>query len=57
MAGFIGTPTMNFIPATVTNSSAKASGFEVKLPQPVPAEKGMIGFRRCDRARSDSLRD
>src|SRR5439155_799946 len=33
VAGFIGTPTMNFIPANVTNGSAKASGFEVKLPK------------------------
>jgi multiple sugar transport system ATP-binding protein len=45
VAGFIGTPTMNFVPATVTNGSAKASGFEVKLPKTVGAEKGTIGFR------------
>jgi multiple sugar transport system ATP-binding protein len=45
VAGFIGTPTMNFVPATVTNGSAKASGFEVKLPKPVSAQKGTIGFR------------
>jgi multiple sugar transport system ATP-binding protein len=45
VAGFIGTPTMNFVPATVTNGSAKASGFEVKLPKPVSATKGTIGFR------------
>lgn len=45
VAGFIGTPTMNFVPATITNGSAKASGFEVKLPKAVGAEKGTIGFR------------
>jgi multiple sugar transport system ATP-binding protein len=45
VAGFIGTPTMNFVPATVTDTTAKASGFEVKLPKPVNAQKGTIGFR------------
>ena len=45
VAGFVGTPTMNFVPATVTDTSAKASGFEVKLPKPVAAEKGTLGFR------------
>ncbi|HVH64177.1 MAG TPA: sn-glycerol-3-phosphate ABC transporter ATP-binding protein UgpC [Candidatus Dormibacteraeota bacterium] len=45
VAGFIGTPTMNFVPANVTDGSAKASGFEVKLPQSVPPQKGTIGFR------------
>ena len=45
VAGFIGTPTMNFIPASVTDSTAKASGFEVKLPKPVNTQKGTIGFR------------
>jgi len=45
VAGFIGTPTMNFVPAEATNGSAKASGFELKLPQAVPAGKGMLGFR------------
>jgi multiple sugar transport system ATP-binding protein len=46
VAGFIGTPTMNFIPATVNNGSAKASGFEVKLPKALPGgAKGTLGFR------------
>jgi multiple sugar transport system ATP-binding protein len=45
VAGFIGTPTMNFVPATVTNGSAKASGFELKLPKPISAQKGTLGFR------------
>src|SRR5579859_1833464 len=45
VAGFIGSPTMNFVPATVDNGTAKASGFEVKLPKSVPAVKGVLGFR------------
>src|SRR5215467_7820496 len=45
VAGFIGTPTMNFVPASITNGSAKASGFEVKLPKAVGAAKGTLGFR------------
>jgi multiple sugar transport system ATP-binding protein len=45
VAGFIGSPTMNFVPATTQNGTAKASGFEVKLPKPVSATKGTLGFR------------
>jgi multiple sugar transport system ATP-binding protein len=45
VAGFIGTPTMNFVPATITNGSAKASGFELRLPKAVAAQKGTLGFR------------
>ena len=46
VAGFIGSPTMNFVPATAQNGSAKASGFEVKLPKPLAAgKKGTLGFR------------
>jgi multiple sugar transport system ATP-binding protein len=45
VAGFIGSPTMNFVPATLQNSTAKASGFEVQLPKPVAAGKGTLGFR------------
>jgi multiple sugar transport system ATP-binding protein len=45
VAGFIGSPTMNFVPATTQNGTAKASGFEVKLPKPVAATKGTLGFR------------
>jgi multiple sugar transport system ATP-binding protein len=45
VAGFIGSPTMNFVPATVQDGSAKASGFEVKLPQAVGSAKGTLGFR------------
>jgi multiple sugar transport system ATP-binding protein len=45
VAGFIGSPTMNFVPATTQNGSAKASGFSVTLPKAVSATKGTLGFR------------
>jgi multiple sugar transport system ATP-binding protein len=45
VAGFIGSPTMNFVPATTENGSAKASGFSVKLPKAISATKGTLGFR------------
>ncbi len=45
VAGFIGSPTMNFVPATVQNGTATASGFSVKLPKPLPSGKGTLGFR------------
>jgi multiple sugar transport system ATP-binding protein len=45
VAGFIGTPTMNFVPVTMQNGTARASGFEVHLPHHVPSETGMLGFR------------
>ncbi len=45
VAGFIGTPTMNFVPVTTSDSTATASGFTAKLPKSVPAGKGTLGFR------------
>ncbi len=33
VAGFIGSPTMNFVPVSVQGTTARASGFEVELPQ------------------------
>jgi multiple sugar transport system ATP-binding protein len=45
VAGFIGSPTMNFVPVTVQDGAAKASGFEVALPKPVESKKGTLGFR------------
>ena len=45
VAGFIGSPTMNFVPATVQDGTAKASGIEVKLPKPINSSKGTLGFR------------
>ncbi len=45
VAGFIGSPTMNFVPVTISDGTAKASGFEVKLPKRVDSAKGALGFR------------
>jgi multiple sugar transport system ATP-binding protein len=45
VAGFIGSPTMNFVPATTQNGTAQASGFKVTLPKTVSATKGTLGFR------------
>ena len=45
VAGFIGSPTMNFVPVTVDNGTAKASGFEVSLPKAVASSRGTLGFR------------
>jgi multiple sugar transport system ATP-binding protein len=45
VAGFIGSPTMNFVPVTVQDSTATASGFHVKLPKAVRPGKGTLGFR------------
>src|SRR5438270_2846535 len=45
VAGFIGTPTMNFLPVTMTNGTAKGTGFEVKLPKSLGKDKGTLGFR------------
>jgi multiple sugar transport system ATP-binding protein len=45
VAGFIGSPTMNFIPTRVENGTARASGFEVTLPKPVSVPAGTLGFR------------
>jgi multiple sugar transport system ATP-binding protein len=45
VAGFVGSPTMNFVPVTTENGTAKASGFEVALPRPVRPGKGVLGFR------------
>ena len=45
VAGFIGSPTMNFIPVTVQGTTAKASGFELELPTAPGIEKGVLGIR------------
>jgi multiple sugar transport system ATP-binding protein len=45
VAGFIGSPTMNFIPVTVTGTTAKATGFELELPTAPGIEKGVLGIR------------
>src|SRR5260370_34125987 len=45
VAGFIGSPSMNFIPATVQATTAKATGFELELPPAPGIEKGVLGIR------------
>jgi len=45
VAGFIGSPTMNFIPITIHNTTAKASGFEIELPRAPGVETGVLGIR------------
>jgi len=45
VAGFIGSPTMNFIPVTVQGTTAKASGFDIELPTAPGVEKGVLGIR------------
>src|SRR5713226_705021 len=45
VAGFIGSPTMNFIPVTVQGTTARATGFEIELPTAPGVEKGVLGIR------------
>src|SRR5437588_4139368 len=48
VAGFIGSPKMNFIPVTISGKKVKASGFEVELPQATEVSKGVLGIRPED---------
>jgi multiple sugar transport system ATP-binding protein len=46
VAGFIGSPTMNFVPVTIEDGTkAKANAFEVDLPRPVNVKSAMLGIR------------
>ena len=45
VAGFIGSPAMNFIPVSVQGTTAKATGFELELPTAPGIEKGVLGIR------------
>src|SRR6059058_39492 len=45
VAGFIGSPTMNFVPVITSDGTARAGSFEVRLPKPVGETKGVLGFR------------
>jgi multiple sugar transport system ATP-binding protein len=45
VAGFIGSPTMNFVPVTVAGHTAAAAGFSVQLPEPPGVEKAVLGIR------------
>ena len=48
VAGFIGSPKMNFMPVIVDGRTAKASGFTIDLPQPVQVTQGVLGIRPED---------
>src|SRR5437016_9998525 len=48
VAGFIGSPKMNFIPVTIQGTTARASGFEVELPRAPGIERGVFGLRPED---------
>ncbi len=45
VAGFIGSPPMNFVPVTIAGVVAKASGFELELPVAPGVEQGILGIR------------
>ena len=48
VAGFIGSPKMNFVPVTVAGQTVKASGFELELPRPPGVTEGVLGLRPED---------
>ncbi len=48
VAGFIGSPRMNFIPVTVQNSTATGSGFKIDLPKAADIARGVLGIRPED---------
>jgi len=45
VAGFIGSPRMNFLPVTISDHRAKASGFELNLTEAPGLERGILGIR------------
>jgi multiple sugar transport system ATP-binding protein len=45
VAGFIGSPTMNFIPVTLQGTTARATGFEVELARAPGVDNGVLGIR------------
>lgn len=45
VAGFIGSPSMNFIPVTIQNKTATATGFSIDLPIAPGVERGVLGIR------------
>jgi len=45
VAGFIGSPRMNFLPVTISDHQAKASGFELNLPKAPGLARGILGIR------------
>src|SRR3954453_12885746 len=63
VAGFIGSPSMNFLPATIDNGVAKLPMVDVKVPQDVcdrvgrvePGKKLMAGIRPEDFERAENV--
>src|SRR6266571_3901995 len=45
VAGFIGSPRMNFLPVTISDHKAKASGLELNLLKAPGVERGILGIR------------
>ena len=45
VAGFIGSPTMNFVPVSVQGTTARATGFDIELPRAPGVENGVLGIR------------
>jgi len=45
VAGFIGSPRMNFLPVTISDHAAKGSGFELELPKTPGLGRGILGIR------------
>ncbi len=45
VAGFIGSPTMNFVPVRLEGATARASGFQVELPRALGVESAILGLR------------
>ncbi len=45
VAGFIGSPAMNFVPATVSGTTATAGGFQIELLKPPGIKKVILGIR------------
>ena len=45
VAGFIGSPTMNFVSVDTKDDTASAAGFKVHLPKSVSSTRGTLGFR------------
>jgi len=48
VAGFIGSPKMNFIPVTISGKTTTSSGFSIPLPVAPGVEKGTLGIRPED---------
>jgi multiple sugar transport system ATP-binding protein len=45
VAGFVGSPRMNLVPAAVRGTTAVASAFAVELPRPLGVERALLGIR------------